>query len=442
MATAHGPEVDLALATVTAATDLSDYLVVLPVVIPLLAGALALMTRRMIWPQPVIALPALGALLLADLALLAKVFAEGPVVMVMGKWLPPFGIAFEADLTGTIFATTAAFIAFVGALYARAEFNTTERRYGIYPFLLLLMAGVSGAFLTGDLFNLYVWFEVLLISSFGMLVMGSEKAQLDGAVKYALLNLLATTLFLIATGLLYGLLGTLNMADIARTTRDLPPDTPLLPIAALFFLAFGMKAAAFPVNFWLPASYHTPRIVVSALFAGLLTKVGVYALLRVLVLLMPVQAAPYAGLAAIVAGATILIGALGALAQSDLRRMLGFLIISGIGSMLVAIAVTSEAAVTGAIFYAVHSMIVMAALYLLAGVIARVSGGAFDLRALGGLYAARPLLAVLFLVLGLAVAGLPPFSGFWPKLMLVDASLAALAPAGPHIGKPSASRDS
>ncbi|ODN68869.1 Na+/H+ antiporter subunit D [Methylobrevis pamukkalensis] len=425
MATANGPEVDLALAMITVPTPLSDWLVILPVVIPLAAGSLALALRRRIGVQPSIAITALALLLLVDVALLLKVLAEGPVVMVMGRWLPPFGIAFEADAMGVIFATAAAFVALFGAIYARAEFNTTERRYGIYPFLLLLMGGVSGAFLTGDLFNLYVWFEVLLISSFGMIVMGSEKAQIDGAVKYALLNLVATTLFLIATGLLYGTLGTLNMADIARITPTLPADTPLIGIAALFFLAFGMKAAAFPVNTWLPASYHTPRVVVSALFSGLLTKVGVYALLRTLVLLLPVQAAAWSGIAAWVAALTILVGALGALAQSDLRRMLGYLIISGIGAMLAALAVPSEKAVTGALFYAVHSIIVMTALYLAAGVMARCSGGSFDLRRLGGLYGASPLLAGVFLVLALGVAGLPPFSGFWPKLMLVEATLEA-----------------
>ncbi|SON54856.1 Na(+)/H(+) antiporter subunit D [Hartmannibacter diazotrophicus] len=423
--TAHGPTVDLALATVTSPPPLSDWLVVVPVVLCLSSAAIALMLRRRVALQPVIAIVALSLLLATDIALLLKVFVDGPIVMVMGKWLAPFGIAFEVDAMGITFATTAAFVALAGAITMRAEFNPLERRYGAYPFLLLLMAGVSGAFLTGDIFNLYVWFEVLLISSFGLIVMGSEKPQIDGAVKYALLNLMATTLFLVATGLLYGTLGTLNMADIARITPTLPSTSPLVPIAALYFFAFGMKAAAFPVNFWLPASYHTPRVVVSALFSGLLTKVGVYALLRTLILMLPVQAAMYTDVAAWVAGLTILVGAFGALAHSDLRRQLGYIIVSGIGAMLVAIAIPNTDAVAGAIFYAVHSMIVMTALYLAAGIMARRTGGSFDLRKLGGLYGADPLLAGIFLVLALAVAGLPPFSGFWPKLMLVDAAISA-----------------
>ena len=174
-------------------------------------------------------------------------------------------------------------VAFVGSIYAVDDINTSGRRYGFYPFLLVLMAGVSGAFLTGDIFNLYVWFEVLLISSFGLLILGSEREQIDGALKYAVLNLMATTLFLITVGYLYAIFGTLNMADIAVKVRDYADTAPLMTLTALFVLAFSMKAAAFPVNFWLPASYHTPRVVVSALFAGLLTKVGVYALIRGLI---------------------------------------------------------------------------------------------------------------------------------------------------------------
>ena len=244
------------------------------------------------------------------------VAGSGPVTMVMGRWLPPFGIAFTVDLAGALFALTAALVALAGAVASVTDINDSGRRYGFYPFLMLLMAGVSGAFLTGDIFNLYVWFEVLLISSFGMLVLGSERGQIDGAVKYGFLNLVATTLFLIAIGYLYGIFGTLNMADIAARAGALEGTAPLMTLVCLFAFAFAMKAAAFPVNFWLPASYHTPRIVVSALFAGLLTKVGIYALIRVCIMLFPVQRAELGLVVAIVAALTMITGALGALAQT------------------------------------------------------------------------------------------------------------------------------
>jgi len=304
------------------------------------------------------------------------------------------------------------------------DIDTLKRRYGFYPFLLFLMAGVSGAFLTGDVFNLYVWFEVLLISSFGLIVLGGEREQIDGAMKYGLLNLVGTTLFLVAVGYLYAIFGTLNMADITMKVAKRDDSLPLITLGTLFFAAFAMKAAAFPVNFWLPASYHTPRITVSALFAGLLTKVGIYAMLRVLVMLMPGVATTLSTLIGGVAILTMLSGAIGAIAQTDLRRTLGYWVISGIGIMLAGIAIGNGQAIAAAIFYAFHSMVVIAALYFMAGLIARRAGG-FAFGSMGGLWSSSPLLSALALALFFSVAGLPPFSGFWPKAMVVSAALAA-----------------
>lgn len=407
---------------ITAPVAYGDWLVIMPIIITILGGALCLMTRRHAHVQPRVAVLTLLLLVLSNIGLLARVLDHGTITMVMGRWLPPFGIAFTVDATGAILTLISSIVALAAALYGITDSDATTRRYGFYPFLLLLMTGVSGAFLTGDIFNLYVWFEVLLISSFGMLVLGNEKAQLDGAVKYAFLNLIATTLFLVATGYLYGLIGTLNMADIPRSLAALPDGAPVGTLAALYFVAFAMKAAAFPLNFWLPASYHTPRIAVSAIFAGLLTKVGVYALLRTLVMLLPAHRAEMSDLIAGVAVATMVLGVLGALAQNDLRRALGYLVISGIGSMLAGVAIGTELAISGTIFYAVHSMIVMTALYFAGGIVGRL-GGSFRLDDIGGLYRGYPAFAAVFLVLSLAVAGLPPFSGFWPKVMLVNAAL-------------------
>lgn len=417
----------LAVNVASAPATLGDWLVVLPLVIPLITGAALVMLRHQMHHQAAVAAGGLVGLLAADIALLVKVLREGPVVMAMGAWKPPFGIAFTADLLGTTFATVSAVVAIAVSLYSIPTINTHERRYGFYPFLMLLMTGVTGAFLTGDLFNLYVWFEVLLISSFGLLVLGSEKRQIDGTLKYGVLNLMATTLFLIAVGLTYGVTGTLNMADIAAKARALPEGAPMVTIAALFLLAFGMKAAAFPVNFWLPASYHTPGAGVSALFAAMLTKVGVYALLKTLLLILAPQAAALSGIVVFVAGTTMVIGALGALAQADLRRLLGWLIIAGIGNMLVGVALGSEGAVTGAVLYGVHSMLVMAGLYLAAGMIEEMAGTG-QLSRLGGMMAFNPAFAAVFLVLSLAVSGLPPFSGFWPKAVLFEAAVAGDAP--------------
>lgn len=413
---------DLSVAYTMDKVAAADWLVAAPVVWCILVGALLLMLRKRTDLQPLIAIPALGMLALMTLALLGHVIQNGTATMTMGRWLPPFGISFTVDLLGAFFAATSALVALAAGIYGRSDVDDTGRRYGFYPFLLLIMAGILGAFMTGDIFNLYVWFEVLLISSFGLLVLGSERKQLDGAVKYAFLNLIATTLFLVATGYLYGLFGTLNMADIAVKASELRGTAPLMTLVTLYLLAFAMKAAAFPVNFWLPASYHTPRLVVSALFAGLLTKVGIYALLRILGMLFPVEREELSLIIAIVAALTMVLGVIGALAQNDIRRSLGFLVISGIGVMMAGLALGSTAGLSGAIFYAAHSMVVMTALYFAAGIAARI-GGSFELSSAGGLYARNAFLAAMTLILFLSVAGLPPFSGLWPKIMLVKASL-------------------
>jgi multicomponent Na+:H+ antiporter subunit D len=212
------------------------------------------------------------------------------------------------------------------------------------------------------------------------------------------------------------------MADIARQADAHAGTAPLMTLSTLFILAFAMKAAAFPVNFWLPASYHTPRIVVAALFGGLLTKVGVYALMRVMVMLFPLQREELSLLLAISAALTMVLGVMGALAQADIRRIFGFIVVSGIGIMLAGLAIGTVTALAGTIFYAAHSMLAMAALYILAGTMRRIAGSN-DLTKIAGLYALAPALAAAALILVLAVAGLPPGSGLWPKVYLVRAAL-------------------
>lgn len=424
MAAAGKQPVDFSTAMVDATVSAQDWLVIAPVALPIAGGALILMFRQRLIAQAWIAIFFLLLNLVLSAALVDHIVQSGPLTMTMGRWLPPFGISFSVDLTGAVLVLAASFVAVACSLYSLVEIDAASRRYGFYSFLVLMMAGVNGAFLTGDVFNLYVWFEVLLISSFGLIALGGEKRQLDGAVKYAFLNLIATTFFLVATGYLYGTFGTLNMADLTRKIAVADANEPLLTIAALFLVAFSMKAAAFPLSFWLPASYHTPRIVVSALFAGLLTKVGVYALLRILVMIFAGQREELSIWIALIAAATMFIGVFGALAQSDIRRLLGYLVIAGIGTMLAGVAVSGEYGLAGALSYAVHSMLVMAALYLIVG-IAGQKTGSFDLRDWGGYYSAMPLFAFVFLVLAFAVAGLPPLSGFWPKLLLVKGAMLA-----------------
>jgi multicomponent Na+:H+ antiporter subunit D len=402
----------------------SDWLIILPVMLPLLVGVIGIMMRAYPRWNAGLILAALAGAVLASAALLARVIAEGPIAMTMGQWLPPFGISLVVDPLGGLLALLGSLVGLIVAVYALSDVDMAARRAGFFSMLCWLVAGVNGAFLTGDIFNLYVWFEVFVIASFGMIVLGGEKLQLDGAVKYCVLNLIATTLFLIAVALLYGTVGTLNMADLSGKLAAYPPDDPqMLTIGLLFFVGFGMKAAAVPLHIWLPASYHTPKPVVSALFAALLTKVGVYAVLRTYTIVMPTaNESVLFEVIYVVAIATIVLGLLGALAESNLRRMMGFLLISGVGVMLLGLGVDTRLSLAATIFYAVHSVLVMAGLYLLAGLVERRTG-LTSLHQLSGMYTGAPVLAVLFFVLGFAAAGLPPLSGFWPKVLLIEASL-------------------
>lgn len=400
----------------------ADWLVVLPVVISIAAAALLVIGRGARDLQWGGALLAAATVVAVDAALLWRVVELGPVAMTMGNWLPPFGISFTVDIVGAVFALAAAGVTLLVLVYLRAELPERAREQGAYPLILLLLGGVSGAFLTGDLFNLYVWFELMLIASFGLMALGGRDLQLDATVKYGFLNFLATAFFLLALGLTYGLLGTLNMADIVGVAAQADP-APMAGIAALLLLAFGMKAAAFPVNAWLPASYHAPPPALSALLAGLLTKVGVYALLRSLGMLLPGARDLLDPVIALVAIGTLVVGPLGAIAETNLRRALGFLLIGGIGATLAGLALGNAAGLAGAVAYTLHAMLTITALYLLAGLIEAMTG-ATDTRQMGGLYAAASLPSVLFFVLMLAVAGVPPFLGFWPKLLLIDGGFA------------------
>ena len=405
------------------ATFPMDWLVILPVLLPLAGAAVLLMLREAREAQYALALAVVGAVLVSGIGLALRVAETGPVSMTMGRWLPPFGISFTADIASAVFALVAAGVTMVVLVYLRLDMPDRARRDGVYPLILLLLAGVSGSFLTGDLFNLYVWFEVMLISSFGLLVLGGRNIQLDGTVKYGFLNFIATTIFLLSLGLLYGALGTLNMADII--SRAPTADVAVMAsIAMLLLLAFGIKAAAFPVNAWLPASYHAPPVAISALMAGLLTKVGVYALLRVLAMLLPASRDVLEPVLAIVAVATLVLGPLGAIAETNLRRALGFLVIGGVGACIAGLALANAAGLAGAAVYVLHAMVTMTALYMVAGLIEARTGETDTLR-MGGLYAAAPALAVLFFVLMLAVSGVPPFLGFWPKLLLVEGGVSA-----------------
>jgi multicomponent Na+:H+ antiporter subunit D len=369
-------------------------------------------------------------LLGAALALLAHVWEDGIQATQIGNWPAPYGITLVADVFSAMMVVLTGIIGLAVGLYSLAALDRAREAFGYHPLYHFLLMGVCGAFLTGDLFNLYVWFEVMLMASFVLLALGGERAQMEGAIKYVTLNLISTTLFLTALGILYGVAGTLNMADLARKLSNLAEPHAggigqsglVTTIAMLFLVAFGLKAAIFPLFFWLPASYHTPPVAVSAIFAGLLTKVGVYALIRVFTLLFVQDVGYTHTLILSLAGLTMVTGVLGAVAQNEFRRILSFHIVSQIGYMIMGLGLFTPFALAGSVFYIAHHMIVKTNLFLVSGVAHRLCG-TYDLKQLGGLYQGFPTLAALFLIPALSLAGLPPLSGFFAKLALIQAGL-------------------
>lgn len=396
-------------------------LLVLPLLIPLSAAALSLLLRRRA-VQRVLGVAGPAALSIAAVILLAIVWRDGIQAAQMGGWAAPFGITLVADLLGAVMVLLAGLMGLAVALYSLVTIDARREAFGYYPLLQVLLLGVSGAFLTGDLFNLYVWFEVMLIASFVLLALGGERAQIEGAIKYVTLNLIASAIFLVGIGVLYAIAGTLNMADLAVTLRRREDDGLATTAAMLFLVAFGIKAAVFPLYFWLPASYHTPPAAVSAIFAGLLTKVGVYALIRVFTLLFVYDTGYTHGLILLLAGLTMISGVLGAIAQLQFRRVLSFQVISTIGYMLMGLGLLSPLALAGTVFYIVQDIIVKTNLFLISGVTLRLRRTDL-LPDMGGLTKQSPLLALLFLIPALSLAGIPPFSGFFAKLALVQAGL-------------------
>ncbi|MDP1548042.1 MAG: Na+/H+ antiporter subunit D [Anaerolineales bacterium] len=400
-------------------------LLVLPIIIPMLTGITALLAYKSRNAQRWLSVLGSAALLVSAVWLLIEVEHSGIRATQIGAWPAPFGITLVADLLSAIMVTLTGIIGFAVAIYSLATADPAHERFGFHQLYQFLLMGVCGAFLTGDLFNLYVWFEVMLMASFVLLALGGERGQMEGAIKYVTLNLMASAVFLAALGLLYGTVGTLNMADVAnKTAAGLTAEQSgwMTTLSILFLIAFGIKAAVFPLFFWLPASYHTPPVAVSAVFAGLLTKVGVYALIRVFTLIFVQDTGFTHNLILVVAGFTMVTGVLGAVAQGEFRRVLSFHIISQIGYMVMGLGLFTPLALAGSVFYITHHIIVKTNLFLVSGVVKRLHG-TLELKKLGGLYQLMPMLGILFLIPALSLAGIPPLSGFFAKLSLVQAGL-------------------
>lgn len=397
-----------------------NILILLPVLIPLGTITLGLFLRGSKGVQQFLGIGGIALQLLVAISIFREVSTAGVQVIHLGNWPAPFGITFVADLFSAIMLIMSGIIGLVVAIFSISTINRFRQRFTYFPLVNALLMGVNGAFLTGDVFNLYVWFEVMILASFVLITMGGTRKQMDGAIKYVSMNLIASMMFLAGIGLLYGKAGTLNMADLAVKIGESDESLLLNSSAMLFFVAFSIKAAVFPFFFWLPASYHTPPIAITALFSGLLTKVGIYAMIRFFTLFFVQNQSFWHPLLLIIGGLTMVVGVLTAASQYDIRKILSFHIISQIGYMVMGLGLFTVLGIAGAIFYMMHNIIAKTNTFLIAGIIGKIKG-TYQLKSIGGLYKTYPFLALLFLIAAFGLAGVPPLSGFAGKLLLVIA---------------------
>jgi multicomponent Na+:H+ antiporter subunit D len=353
---------------------------------------------------------------------LHHVLHSGIVVLRMGDWIPPYGIVLVADALSMVMVTLTMTIALAVTLFSLPTVDTDRQALFYSPLFFILLMGVNGAFLTGDIFNLFVFFEILLIASYALMVLGSEAGQLRETVKYLVINLIASTFFIVGLALTYRAMGTLNMADLALKIQTQPANPLLTVLAMVFLFVFGTKAAIFPLYFWLPGPYFPPPAGISAFFGGILTKVGVYAIFRTFTLIFRHDPSFTHELLLVLSALTMLLGVLGAISQMDMKRILSYHIISQIGYMILGIGLFTPQALAGALFYIVHHVIVKSALFLISGVVQETTGTT-HLKALGGLQSRSWVLSALFLIAAFSLAGLPPLSGFFSKFIILQAGV-------------------
>jgi len=403
------------------------HLPILPVVLPLFAGILLLALRnRSLALQRGVSLLATLALVPLALVLIGTASDGTHLVYKLGNWIAPYGIVLVADRLAAWMLLTTALLAVFALSYAVRGIDTQGRHFHVL--FQLQLFGLNGAFLTGDLFNLFVFFEILLLASYGLLLHGGGRLRVKAGLHYVVINLVGSTLFLFAVGTLYGVTGTLNMADLAVKLAATPAEHAALvqSAALLLFGVFALKAALLPLYLWLPAAYAHTSAPVAALFA-IMTKVGAYSILRVYSLIAGDSAGPLTQLLdawlAPLALVTLVLGMLGVIASTALRQQAAYLVVVSIGSLLLAFGLGSTEALAAGLYYLPHTTFASAALFLLADAISRARGELADRFESGPAMPGARVMGGLFFVVAVALAGLPPLSGFLGKFMLLKAAL-------------------
>ncbi len=396
-------------------------LVPLLVTLPLLGAAVALVVGGHRRTQVAVSIVTLTSVLVIS-AVLLGVTGDGPIAVSVGGWPIPFGIVLYVDRLAALLVLVSSVVLLAVLLFSvgqgAADGDEDTPVSIFHPTYLILAAGIFDAFIAGDLFNLYVGFEILLVASYVLITLGATESRIRAGVVYIVVSLVSSVLFLAAIAMIYGAVGTVNMAQLAERVAGLPPQVQFV-LHLMLLLAFSIKAAVFPLSFWLPDSYPTAPAPVTAVFAGLLTKVGVYAIIRLETQIFPESNVNT--LLLVVAAATMIVGVLGAFAQAELKRILSFTLVSHVGYMIFGIAIATPLALAATIYYMVHHIVVQTTLFLVVGLIERRAGSTSILR-VRGLMRAAPVIAVLYLLAALNLGGLPPFSGFIGKFALFEAA--------------------
>lgn len=399
-------------------------LLLLPIILPFFFAIILLFFKENIRVQRSLTLIGLAVSFIAAIILIAKVKTDGVQALTLGSWPAPFGITMVSDMVSALLVTTSILITFFVVMYSFTAIGKDRERFYYYPAVLFMLTGVNGAFTTGDIFNMFVFFEVLLMASYVLIVLGGEKKQLRESIKYILVNVISSALFVVAIALLYSVIGTLNMADISVKIAEIGQPGIITVIAILFLLVFGIKGAIFPLYFWLPGSYAAPPIPVLALFGALLTKVGLYAITRTYTLFFIHDMSVTHELLLVLSLLTIVAGCIGALAYFDLKHIMIYNIVIAVGVILFGVAQMNESGMTGAMFYLIHDMIIKGALFLLIGIIIAITGTS-NLRKMGGLMKTHAPLGWMYLIAAFGLAGIPPLSGFMGKLLIVKGAFEA-----------------
>lgn len=407
--------------------SLLDHLPILPILLPMLVGTLMLLPplHDSIKRQRILSAAINLTLVLIACALVIISHTSGSMLYMLGEWHPPYGILLVADRLSAALVLLTSILAFCANLYASAgEDNQGEF---FHPLFMFQVMGINGAFLTGDIFNLFVFFEILLIASYALLVHGGGKWKTEAGIHYVILNLIGSAFFLFALGTLYGSLGTLSMADMVDKVKTVAAeDVVLVKVGALLLLlVFGLKAAMLPLHFWLTRTYIAASIPVAALFA-IMTKVGIYSIWRIHTSIFGDTAGIFANIIQNwiwpLALLTLIVGMIGTLASETLRKLAANLIIVSIGSLLLTIALNSQQATAAGIYYLLHSTLISAALFLIAGLINQQRGQANDRFVAARRMPQATILSILFMVAALTVIGMPPFSGFVGKALILKAA--------------------